>query len=64
MIMAWRRIGDKPLFEPMMIQLIDAYYARLGPNELSRWISPVRDMKGNISTNLYIFLKMYDVIPH
>ena len=24
-IMAWRRIGDKPLPEPMMAQFIDAY---------------------------------------
>ena len=24
-IMAWRRIGDKPLSEPMLIQFIDAY---------------------------------------
>ena len=24
-VMAWRRTGDKPLPEPMMIQFIDAY---------------------------------------
>ena len=24
-VMAWRRIGDKPLPEPMMAQFIDAY---------------------------------------
>ena len=24
-IMAWRRIGDKPLFEPMTVQITDAY---------------------------------------
>ena len=24
-VMAWRRTGDKPLPEPMLIQLIDAY---------------------------------------
>ena len=24
-IMSWRRIGDKPLFEPMLSQLTDAY---------------------------------------
>ena len=24
-VMAWRRTGDKPLPEPMMIQLIDVY---------------------------------------
>ena len=25
-IMAWRRIGDKPLSEPMLTQFTDAYY--------------------------------------
>ena len=24
-VMAWRRTGDKPLAEPMMTQLVDAY---------------------------------------
>ena len=28
--MAWRRIGDKPLHEPMLSQLIDAYMRRKG----------------------------------
>ena len=27
-IMAWRRIGDKPLSEPMLTQFIDAYRGR------------------------------------
>ena len=30
-IMAWRRSGDKPLFEPMMVSIC----ASLGPNELT-----------------------------
>ena len=32
-ILAWRRIGDKPLFEPMLTQITDAYMRHLG-----RWI--------------------------
>ena len=32
--MAWRRIGDKPLFEQMMAYFNDAYYATSGLNEL------------------------------
>ena len=28
LIMAWRRIGDKPLSEPMLTQFIDAYTQR------------------------------------
>ena len=35
-IMAWRRPGDKPLSEPMMISLQTHIYASLGLNEL-RW---------------------------
>ena len=37
-IMAWRRSGDKPWSEPMMIKV----YASLGPNELN-YISLVRN---------------------
>ena len=33
-IMAWRRPGDKPLSEPMMISLTTYIYASLGLNEL------------------------------
>ena len=36
-IMVWRRIGDKPLCEPMLTQFTDIY-AALGRDELSsRW---------------------------
>ena len=29
-VMAWRRIGDKPLPEPMLAQFTDAYMGHLG----------------------------------
>ena len=35
-IMAWRRIGDKPLSEPMLTWFTDIY-AALGGVELSTW---------------------------
>ena len=39
-IMAWRRSGDKPLSEPMMISLPTHIYASLGLNELThQWIN-------------------------
>ena len=34
--MAWRRSGDKPLSEPMMVRLPTHIYASLGLNKLSR----------------------------
>ena len=34
-IMAWRRPGDKPLSEPMMVSLPTHIYASLGLNELN-----------------------------
>ena len=34
-IMAWRRPGNKPLSEPMMVILLTHIYASLGPNELT-----------------------------
>ena len=34
-IMAWRRSGDKPLSEPMMVSLLTHIYASLGLNELT-----------------------------
>ena len=34
-IMAWRRPGDKPLSEPMMVRLPTHIYASLGLNELT-----------------------------
>ena len=33
-VMAWRRIGDKPLSEPMLTRFTDAY-AALGRDELT-----------------------------
>ena len=33
--MAWRRVGDKPLSEPMMFSLLTHINASLGPNELN-----------------------------
>ena len=33
-VMAWRRTGDKPLPEPMMTQLIDAYICVIRGDEL------------------------------
>ena len=33
--MAWRRVGDKPLSEPMMFSLLTHVNASLGPNELN-----------------------------
>ena len=32
--MAWRRSGEKPLSEPMMVSLLTHIYASLGLNEL------------------------------
>ena len=29
-IMAWRRIGDKPLCEPMLVEFTDAYMRHYG----------------------------------
>ena len=34
--MAWRRPGDKPLYEPRMESLLTHIYASLGPNELTQ----------------------------
>ena len=34
-IMAWRRIGDKPLSEPMMVNLLMHLHASLGHDELT-----------------------------
>ena len=34
-VMAWRRTGDKPLPEPMLIQFTDAYMRHQG--EMSLW---------------------------
>ena len=42
LIMAWRRIGDKPLYEPMMISLLMHIFASFGLNNLTLipvWIS-------------------------
>ena len=33
-MMAWRRPGDKPLSEPVMVSLLTHVYASLGLNEL------------------------------
>ena len=42
-IMAWRRIGDKPLCEPMPIRSTDAYMRRLGEMSLGPfWVNPTR----------------------
>ena len=35
--MAWRRPGDKPLSEPMIVIVSRRIYASLGLNELSHW---------------------------
>ena len=39
-IMAWRRSGDKPLSEPVMVSLLTHIYASLGLNELRLLQSP------------------------
>ena len=36
-IMAWRRPGDKPLSEAMMVSLLTHIYVSLGPNEFWRF---------------------------
>ena len=36
-IMAWRRPGDKPLSEPMLVFVLTHVYASLGLNELIIW---------------------------
>ena len=36
-IMAWRRRGDKPLSELMMVTLLTNIYATPGLNELTQW---------------------------
>ena len=38
-IMAWRRSGDKPLSEPMLVSLLTHIYASLGLNELKKFPS-------------------------
>ena len=38
--MAWRRIGDKPLSEPMLIRFTDCIYAALGGDELEKNVVP------------------------
>ena len=35
--MAWRRIGDKPLSEPMLIRFTDEYMQHYGGDELTHW---------------------------
>ena len=35
--MAWRRIGDKPLSEPMLTRFIDAYMRHLGEMSWQEW---------------------------
>ena len=35
--MAWRRIDDKPLFEPKGTQFRDAYMSHPGLSELMTW---------------------------
>ena len=35
--MAWRRIGDKPLSEPMQTRYIDTYMRHWGGDELTYW---------------------------
>ena len=42
--MAWRRVGDKPLSEPMTFSLLTHINASLGPNQL------------NTTTKLYIII--------
>ena len=41
-VMAWRRSGNKPLCEPMMVRLPTHIYASLGLNELSGFASDHR----------------------
>ena len=48
--MAWRRSGDEPLSEPMMVSL-PRIYASLGLNELTKrelyWITMTKAITGN-----------------
>ena len=52
-VMAWRRIGNKPLPEPMLSQFTDAYMRGWG-DELK--------FRPNITVNLTIW--MYKLTPH
>ena len=38
-IMAWRRRGDKPISEPMVVSLLAYLYALLGPSEFKKIIN-------------------------
>ena len=40
--MAWRRPGDKPLSEPIMVKLLTHIYASLCLNELNDYIRNIR----------------------
>ena len=44
--MAWRRMGDKSLSEPMLIRLTDCIYAALGEDELEKNVVPQIRMYG------------------
>ena len=53
-IMFWRRIGDKPLFEPMLTRFLDAYMWHYGDDLSYRKLhEPIRKVRGLPRTVIY-----------
>ena len=51
--MAWRRLGDKPLSEPMLTRFIDAYAAQVGDDLIIRDATST-DVDSSLSRHTYI----------
>ena len=59
-VMAWRQTGDKPLHEPMLTQVIDAYMRHYGEMSKATDISPcnMQSWTGKCITS-YILMAMH-----
>ena len=57
-VMAWRRPGDKPLSEPMMVRLPMHMYASLGLNELTNPLS--NHICGLWCCGMQLFIPVWD----
>ena len=65
-VMAWRRPGDKPLSEPMMVSLLTwRIYASLGLNELTliNWFSTPAGWRFEYRYCTYIALILVIIVP-
>ena len=58
-IMAWRRSGDKPLFEPMMGNLTDAYMSRS-----AQWVNSFAPGRcdNNFKSIIFKLIKIHDIV--